>query len=201
MPVNHDKKILFVHIPKCAGTTIEEAFSMPNKESMQCHYNKEPGYLVSTTHLKASEIIKKLGDVTDYYKFTTVRNPFDRLVSAFYQIQRNTYVPQKVKDMKFDQFVGYIKTIDPIERCYIYDGHLETQSSFIDVGGIHIFKYESIQTCFDFLNSNYGPVIFGYTLKSANRGDYKLYYNKTTQQIVQDMYAVDFERFGYSNQP
>lgn len=201
MPVNADKKLLFVHIPKCAGTTIEEAFNMPNKESIQNIDNKEPGHLVSTTHLKASELIKKLGDVTDYYKFTIVRNPFDRLISAFYQIQRNAYVPQKVKDMKFGQFVRYIKTIDPIERCYVFDGHLETQSSFIDVEGINIFKYESIQECFDFLNSNYGPVTFGHALKSDDKKNYKLYFDDITQQIVQNMYSVDFERFDYSTQP
>jgi len=201
MPVSHDKKLLFVHVPKCAGTTIEEAFGMPNRESLKYHDNKEPGYMVSTIHLKASELIKKIGDVTDYYKFAILRNPFDRLVSAFYQIQRNIYVPQKVKDMKFGQFVRYIPTIDPIERCYIYDGHLETQSSFIDVEGINIFKYESIQTCFDFLNTNYGPVTFGHALKSIKRDNYKLYYDDTTKQIVQNMYAVDFERFVYSTQP
>lgn len=201
MPVNHDKKLLFVHIPKCAGTTIEEAFNMPNKESIQYTDNKEPGNLVSTTHLKASELIKKLGDTTDYYKFTIVRNPFDRLVSAFYQIQRNIYVPQKVKTMKFGKFVRYIETIDPIERCYVFDGHLETQSSFIDLGDVTIFKYESIQECFDFLNNNYGPVTFGHALKSTNRGNYNLYFDDVTQQIVQNMYAVDFERFDYSTQP
>jgi hypothetical protein len=89
-----EKKLLFIHIPKCAGSSIEKsilaACSMEelSSEEVLLSKNKNPFKgPPSLGHLKASDYVKR-GYLTDEdwdgaFKFTFVRNPLARLVSAY----------------------------------------------------------------------------------------------------------------------
>ena len=69
-----EKKIIFVHAPRTSGTSIEK--SILN------------GKLVPDTmkHLRASQFKKMFNEEWDkFYKFTIVRNPWDRIISMYHQ--------------------------------------------------------------------------------------------------------------------
>ena len=71
--INHKHKFIFIHINKCGGTSIDKVFS-----------GKFRG------HKKAFDY-KKLNpkEFENYFKFTFVRNPWDRVVSFYhYQMKR-----------------------------------------------------------------------------------------------------------------
>ena len=65
--ISHKHKCIFIHIPKCAGTSVEVNFS--NKHSNHCP--------VAVFARKYPRKFK------NYFKFSFVRNPFDRLVSVY----------------------------------------------------------------------------------------------------------------------
>jgi len=67
-------KILFVHIPKCAGTFIED--------------NLTPGvdwHKIGEKHLSMQSCISLYGEdvVADCFRFSVIRNPFSRLLSFY----------------------------------------------------------------------------------------------------------------------
>ena len=68
MTINHEKKLIFIHIPKNAGTSIIKAMGVEN--------------LYMDKSIK--EYKKHYGDYwNEYKKFTVVREPIDRFISAY----------------------------------------------------------------------------------------------------------------------
>lgn len=79
MMINHEHKIIFIHIPKTSGTSIDITFN----GSMQRH-----------SCLKDYEYNLPKKQFDQYFKFTTVRNPFDLLVSSY------TFVIKRIQQKK-----------------------------------------------------------------------------------------------------
>ncbi len=92
MPISHQYKAIFVHIPKTAGSSIEAVLGMhggkpdvglvpyPNQ-----FLDYDRLYGEQLTHLSAAQIKAELRNDTlfdSYFKFTIVRNPWERLVSG-----------------------------------------------------------------------------------------------------------------------
>ena len=78
-------KFIYVHLPKCGGTFIKH-YLLSNIDS-EYSVNQNQEYYhekYNTTCERAlSAIIQEVSEWEDYFKFTIVRNPFDRVVSMF----------------------------------------------------------------------------------------------------------------------
>ena len=95
MPICHAENIIFIHIPKTGGGSIEKSlgiFGEDNNGSLNPNlnilYGKKNNKLLQ--HLTISEIKGiKNKEYKTYKKITFVRNPFDKLLSEyFWRIQR-----------------------------------------------------------------------------------------------------------------
>jgi len=95
MPISHAENIIFIHIPKTGGGSIEKSlgiFGEDNNGSLNPNlnilYGKKNNKLLQ--HLTISEIKGiKNKEYKTYKKITFVRNPFDKLLSEyFWRIQR-----------------------------------------------------------------------------------------------------------------
>lgn len=195
MPICHNKKIAFIHIPKTAGSTIEKALDLQNADNFY-QEKKFKNYLVCPQHLTCKELSNEI-DLTHYDIFTIVRNPYDRIVSEFYHMKNNEWL-FKLRNLSFSDFIYSILELDPVERKYIFDGHLEPQCSFLEDwwDKVNIFKYENLSECFNYLNQLYGPLIFGHE-KKCNHA--KLYqWTDELKNIVYSLYWSDFDKFGYT---
>lgn len=74
------KKIIYIHIPKCAGTSFKKHF-------------------IAFGHKTLLEISDKV-NIKDYTLLTVVRNPYDRFISAFYYLKNNGSFDKKNLNLK-----------------------------------------------------------------------------------------------------
>ena len=85
--ISHKHKCIFIHIPKCGGTSIEDALFKPrNERTIKDLWSGPNKYQTGgLQHLMASHIIEEVGgDLFDeYFKFSFVRNPWEKMVSQF----------------------------------------------------------------------------------------------------------------------
>ena len=75
MTINHEKKLIFIHIPKNAGTSIIKAMGFEN-------------ICTGVENLYMDKSIEKYKEHyqdywNDYTKFTSIREPIDRFISAY----------------------------------------------------------------------------------------------------------------------
>jgi len=88
MIISESKKFIFLHNPKCAGTTVRK--SLKKYDSRNDYYwlfDEVDGVKVDKAHMPLN-IFRRYADsdfklLSDYFVFGFVRNPFERVVSAF----------------------------------------------------------------------------------------------------------------------
>lgn len=93
----YSKKFLFYHHGKCAGTSIKNAIKNQSPKMRREVRETARGHLELDEMYK---LIRRHGHKPqDYFKFTIVRNPWDRLVSWYYH-----WIKINKSDMDFDAF-------------------------------------------------------------------------------------------------
>ena len=89
--INHAQKWAYIHIPKTGGTSITSVLSkIPDTNILQSH-----------------DSIRAFDDVSDYFIFTFVRNPYTRLASVYEHgirkgIYNSTFSDLLTKESKSD---------------------------------------------------------------------------------------------------
>jgi hypothetical protein len=198
----HEKRLIFVHIQKTGGDSVSIALGQhPN-----C-----PG-----KHFSATELRDLYGAATwdSYFKFSFVRNPWDRLVSWWANVdskrpafergdrlnQFQTYVLGRAQT--FDEFLANCgDEIDDIDgKKWIYRNQIDYLS---DSGGSilvdFVGKFESLRDEFAKAMEKSGaePVDLPHVNQSERR-PYRDYYNAQTQALVLSRFQRDIEAFGYT---
>ncbi len=185
-------KSIFVHIPKCAGVSVNQAL-----------YGSLAG-----GHLTIQDYIIAFGPIKfrSFYKFTIVRNPWDRLVSAFHflkgggfsEIDQKWFNKNIGSEIDFEEFV--LTKLNKPEVLNWY--HFRPQYKYIsDFNGTPIVdfigKLENINQDFKTICNSLQR---GYNLPNENRSNrksYLSYYTKETRNIVAELYKKDVELFEY----
>ena len=180
------KKCIFIHIPKNAGTAIKKSLSEKIKFDYRLNGHKR---------IDNRMFSKKL----HYFKFAFVRNPWDRLVSAYFNLTETRRHKKIFKGRSFKQFI-----IDlPNEKSLRNYLHMRPQISWITYKGKIIMdfigRYEKLQEDFNKvcdmieIDSYQLPLI-----RKSEHSDYHTYYNENMIEIVRNLYKADIEAFGYS---
>lgn len=192
-------RFLFIHIPKTAGTAIEKTLE---DDSCICKRNQfdeqNRGFRSPLNHLTFRQIIT--GDfipgqeLTKYFKFTFVRNPWDRVVSECFcpHIQ-----------LIFQDCTNISERIERV--CQLaeegYGGHCLRQTDFIKDEMLSldfIGRYESLGEDMKYVLKNIGMEKLTFPVrKNAERGHYREFYNAETRKLVEKTYAKEIEGFQY----
>ncbi len=155
------------------------------------------GRLVRDQHSTASEICRQMPTeaFNDAFKFTFVRNPWDWQVSNYTYALKTPAHGQYEIIQKLGSFEEYIR--------YQYEDRAPTQSSFIlDDDGRQLVdfvgRFETIQADFNAVCEQIGvDARLPHLNASIRRRDWRSYYTKETRDLVERLFEVDLERFGY----
>lgn len=240
MIISYSKQFIFIHIAKCGGMTITNQLSetlntgdliisgpnpiIVNKPRLNSLLKKVgrsnllkyffyKHYLFSLEkHSSALKILKAIGEKRwkEYYKFSVVRNPFDRCVSAFFWIKKNKGFGLKDKEFQknvlkacqFSEFSDFIKSHEFIEITkQNFLAPASNQISDMNMNFIidDIAKLENLYNDLEKnkLFSNTKLLKSRYDNSSKRSKNYRIYYDKLAKDIVAETYKNDLDLFDY----
>lgn len=187
------KKAIFVHIPKCAGIAVKRVL----------FDDLSGGHTKLATYCRVFEPELFLS----YFKFTFIRNPWDRLVSAYHYLQGGGFGERDKR--WFERELGGYKNFDDFVRNWLRTENIRKHIHFIPQvdfledeshNGVtvdYIGFYENIDNDFNFIANRIGVVSALKQRNASSHKSYKNYYCETTRDIVRDVYRRDIERFNY----
>jgi hypothetical protein len=219
-------RCVFVHVPKTAGQSVEHFFM--NLLGMDWDTDR-PALLLNSTsdpargteklaHLSAAEYVRcghmTAADFDSFFKFSFVRNPWERLVSEYRY--RNYFSHLSFRDFVMNRFPSpgfddqYRHVMSQFDMLHSQDGEL-----LVDFVG----RFESLQQDFDRVCERLGiPESTLPHINSSNKQSrhikrrvknllyfngengkrhYSEFYDDETRHRVSELYARDAETFGY----
>jgi len=188
-------RAIFIHIPKNAGTSISKSFNMP--EAVDAHV-PVAGYRWVDRKFFNSALT-----------FAVVRNPWDRLVSAFHYLK---FKPLTAGDRSWgEQHLGRFATCQDFLATLSNQSfaafvltwrHFMPQTYFISEwhGGIcvqELLRFETLDADLNHVRAKLGMEV---ELQESNRSprvDYQSYYTEETRRNVERLYSSDVKQLGY----
>ena len=200
MPICKRNKILFIHVPKCAGTSIAKSLNIYSENNfpanMEILYGIHDNIVLQSLCLEYyNDYIKD--ELNEYKIITCVRNPYDRVLSDYMWCDRgfknildfckfikNTLQTRKKRDFMYFDSKYYINHLLP-QYEYINNTNLD----------VHILHMEKI-------NDDFKKIFPNVELCHENKtehSDYHSYFknNRECIDIINEIYKIDFEKFGY----
>jgi hypothetical protein len=218
MPVNHNLNVVHIHIPKTAGTSINNTLfnkneldiKKVNKRIFYGNWKYKENYFYELDHSTISFLKKECIDYKDlYFKFCYVRNPYSRIVSEYLHCKKHG--SRFIKNINsFKDFILELKekftfVIDNIELNHHLVSHYIPQYYFI---------YNNNKCCMDYIgrfeniNAHWKQIIKKIKIKIplkkstkrySGKYDWRTFYNKELKDIVYNLYEIDFKTFNYDN--
>jgi hypothetical protein len=121
-------KTFFLHIPKCAGSSIwktlyhihgrKHVFRVIDtdraKELEAMPHSRRFSYLAIGGHLTLPKFRTLLGDMSDYYKIVTLRDPIDLILSYYNYVRLHSwhFEHESAVRQHFDEFVACTPTVN-----------------------------------------------------------------------------------------
>lgn len=206
-------RAVFLHIPKTAGQSVRRVLSK-HRFVLSDTKQKWLGWEGDYTHERwategYSRVLRaELGDAVwdRSFKFSFVRNPWDRAVSAWRYLDRPGDL---ALGLSFPEFLELVRTITPQyapedRPRNKFSWHVAPQApQLLDASGKLLADFvgrtENLQTDFDEVCRRLEvPKTELPRVNTTERSAYQDYYDDDSKQAVADLYALDIETFGYT---
>ncbi len=237
MLISHRKHFIFTKTAKTAGTSIEsyfEQYCMPDGEWQGSHACDEcvsqagiigyrgPNRRNSTwyNHMPAKRIRDLIGQSVwdNYFKFTIVRNPFDKMISGFFMLEKGkqNYNYTQRLNAYAKRMLGKGNPIDRVEG----KTEIERFRSWVRKGGAIIDQDKYLidgEECVDYfirfedlyegmkhvckqLSIPFEPSRIPEFKKGIRNHRIAIqdYYDSETEEIVRKLYVWELEKFSYN---
>ena len=204
--VSNEKQCAYLVMSKVACSAIKASFFEQEFEDNYSVHNK--------VREKQGKRYKRVepGE-EDYFSFTFVRNPFDRLVSCYVSKYQTDITKYKKTKNDFEHYLcGYLSQDEGFETfiekiakipVLLMDKHFIPQSKVIytsngDSRVDYIGRFETLEQDFLPIQKEYGLKPLK-VFNATNKKDWKEYYNEHTAKLAYKIYKEDIKRFGYED--
>jgi hypothetical protein len=195
------KNILFVHIPRTGGTSIEHW--LRELGTLRLFSTALPAFSRATPqHLTANDIDELLGDDYFDYAFTVVRNPFDRVASEYRMRCRSARDGVFKGCPKFSTWLE--KQLEAFEKSPFHlDNHLRPQWQFLQKR-LRLFRFEDgIESAIAGIAGEIGAPVPAEVGKHLATDDLAIPVKFDIPEVerVLELYSRDFDVLGYDRKP
>ncbi len=199
--VSIEYNFIFVHIPKTAGNAFQNILRNYSEDKVVCLAPHQDGverfeldscYGGATKHSSLAVYKEKTDPVffQNAYKFTCVRNPWDRLISFYFSPHRG------VSHWDRQEFIQFVSKV-PSSFSYLRlaNESLKDCLSHFDF----IVRFEALEKGFEEVCVALGiPDTKLPVRNKASKKYYTEYYDQELIDLVADLFADEIEVFGYT---
>jgi sulfotransferase famil protein len=221
MPIDVSRNLIFIHIPKTGGTSIESWLQMFRPDQLRSARPRaalDPPNKVPQ-HFTLRELRRNLPPewVDSCYKFAFVRNPWDRFLSE-YVWRRKLWAQTAPRERaqryyragdleSLEAFVGMLNLPEGqrVDARRGFDGHLETQLSYVvdesgSIGVDFVGRFETFESDLRRLAEHVEIELLDtpHERRGERRSDYRAYYTDYSRRAVEAFYETDAATFGYT---
>ena len=176
--ISHDYNCIFIHQRKCAGSSIIATFGFDVNDP-EWHFMNDG--VLSPEYESAPE----------YFKFSVVRNPWDRFVSGWKYLDatRELSLREVLTDLPRDG-KEYRHLTRP-QHAILFDSNGRLVVDYL-------IRFESLQEDFDRVCETLGkPRRHLPHVNKGNRNHYSAYFDEECRRLFLNHFGRDVELFGY----
>jgi len=182
-------RFLFIHIPKTGGNSVQEIL-LPYSMDKKVMDHKQDGIerfdltnkeLGTNKHSRLGEYRKKLPSelFASLFKFATLRNPWDRMVSFY-------WMPYK-GNIEWDRNEFRKVILQTVPSAHLIEGGID-----------HLMRFEHLQEDFNQVCDKIGIARQQLPRRNASKHDhYSTYYDDELIELVRQHHGCDIEYGGY----
>lgn len=211
MPIFERQKIIFIHIPKTGGTSLENYFRKKfgnmklvdtsgnhdfEYNGLMRNFGNSPQHLIYGNFLELN-----IEDLKDYTIISVVRNPYHRIISDLLFLKIATF--QNSKDFFEEKIEEYLSSDNN------HDNHKTPQYKFLvsseedeDIKLVNCILLRTENLSDQMRNLSIGNLSFSdfnnhNNLNTKNSDNYMKYLTENSIRRINEFYRKDFEIFGY----
>ena len=189
MIVSHSQKCVFIHIQRTGGSSIINLlYDQPDSE-----------VIIHSQHGNArSPESNLLSKHPSYFKFSLVRNPWDRIFSWYTLINSNNFGSIKEESIKYEEFLIKDLAFAPGDPYFHYNQLDYLRDKDNDLLIDKIYRYENYQDNIQDLSKqlNFG-VSDIQKMNQTFHKDYRTYYTDRSKALIFEKCRDDIDYFGY----
>ena len=218
--ISKKHKFIFLHIPKCAGVSIEASMysagiindlEWTNVKSINWlsskirkrmpMISKKPKWGIDTLrkleylhsgHIRYLDLIPHIIDIAEYNIYSVVRDPVESCISRYNYIisRKNHHKGHRLNSNRYRSFDEFLKTLGKVEY--------RSQFSYIFNGAglkpknCKLFSINKMNDFVDLFEKNHGITL---EIPHKNKGKYKkIILDEKQVQIIHSIYNYDYDK-------